>query len=102
MLVEKTLTVFIGPIGSSKSSLLMALLGEMTLMKGIANVQGSKSFAARKPWIFAGSVKENVVFCRKFEKARYERTNEFYEHASWKRILRFCLKAMKPLSAKEE
>ena len=61
-------TVIIEPIESPKSSLLMALLGEMTLMKGIANVQGSKSFAAQKPWIFAGSVKENVVFYRKFEK----------------------------------
>ncbi len=42
-------------------------------MKGIANVQGSKSFASQKTWIFAGSVKEIIVFYKKFEKERYEK-----------------------------
>jgi ATP-binding cassette subfamily C (CFTR/MRP) protein 4 len=70
---KNKLTVIIGPIGSSKSSFLMALLGEMTLLKGSAQVEGSKSFASQKPWIFAGSVKENIVFFREFNKERYEK-----------------------------
>ena len=66
------LCAVVGPIGSCKSSLLSCLLGEMECSVGYARVAGSISYAAQKPWIFAGSVRENILFHRPYHAERYE------------------------------
>jgi ATP-binding cassette subfamily C (CFTR/MRP) protein 4 len=66
------LTVVIGQVGASKTSLLMALLGEMTKVKGSVRVPKKVAYASQKPWIFAGTVKENIVFHREFDLDRYK------------------------------
>ncbi|XP_068702097.1 ATP-binding cassette sub-family C member 4-like isoform X3 [Montipora foliosa] len=65
------LHVVIGPVGSGKSSLLMALLGELQIYSGERKVSGTIGYACQQPWIFSGTVKENILFGKEFVKERY-------------------------------
>lgn len=64
----------IGSIGSYKSSFLAACLGEMTQLHGGALVNGSIAYASQQAWIFAGTIRENIVFGRPFDAKRYAQT----------------------------
>ncbi|XP_015431114.1 PREDICTED: probable multidrug resistance-associated protein lethal(2)03659 [Dufourea novaeangliae] len=61
----------IGQIGSGKSSLLQVILGELPLTKGDLEVHGKISFADQKPWIFASSIRQNILFGQPFNETRY-------------------------------
>jgi ABC-type multidrug transport system fused ATPase/permease subunit len=51
-----------GPIGSGKSSLLKAMLGEMHRTEGILSVGSFKmAYCQQSPWIFNGTLKTNIV-----------------------------------------
>ena len=66
-----SLTVVCGPVGASKSSLLMALLGELPARAGTLAVRGRVSFAAQQPFISTGTVRDNVLCGRPWDAARY-------------------------------
>jgi ATP-binding cassette subfamily C (CFTR/MRP) protein 4 len=67
----KSLTLIFGSIGASKSSLFAALLHEIKKVKGVVRVPKEVSYAAQKPWIFTGTVRENILFAREFDEHRY-------------------------------
>jgi ABC-type transport system involved in cytochrome bd biosynthesis fused ATPase/permease subunit len=66
-----SLTVVCGPVGAGKSSLLMALLGELPASSGGVGVAGRVSFAAQQPYVLTGTVRENVLCGRPWDPARY-------------------------------
>lgn len=66
------LMVIVGRVGSGKSSVLMSILGELPLTSGRMFTQGLISYAAQEPWIFAGTVRENVIFGKKYNQERYD------------------------------
>ncbi|KAJ3409863.1 hypothetical protein HDU80_008933 [Chytriomyces hyalinus] len=68
---KERLTVIVGPVGSGKSSLLNALIGEMQIVQGSISTQDSMAYAAQTAWIQNATVKDNIVFGAKFDKARY-------------------------------
>ena len=57
------LLIVVGPVGSGKSSLLSAILGEMTLMEGKIGLQKGLrlSYCSQRPWILASSVYNNII-----------------------------------------
>lgn len=65
------LLAVIGPVGSGKSSLLHAILKELPLQHGAIEVNGEMSYASQEPWLFAGSVRQNILFGQPMDKERY-------------------------------
>jgi len=61
--VQGGLTIVVGPVGSGKSSLLAALLGETELIRGTrADLSCRVAYAAQCPWIINTSVEGNIKF----------------------------------------
>jgi len=58
--------------GLMQSSLLHSLLGELKIVSGSCGVQGNISYASQEPWIFAGNIRQNILFGRPFNGSRYE------------------------------
>ncbi|XP_033637557.1 multidrug resistance-associated protein 4-like [Asterias rubens] len=67
------LLAVIGPVGCGKSSLLMALLGELPSISGVVSLQGKVGYTAQQPWILSGSLKDNILFGSPYEPVRYHR-----------------------------
>ncbi|KAK7204872.1 putative ABC bile acid transporter [Myxozyma melibiosi] len=82
------LSVIVGPTGSGKTSLLMALLGEMHLLRGKVFLPGSSlldqpirdrhtglvesvAYCAQQPWLLNDTVRENILFTNKYDEQRY-------------------------------
>uniref|UniRef100_A0A3Q4HG96 ATP-binding cassette sub-family C member 5 n=1 Tax=Neolamprologus brichardi TaxID=32507 RepID=A0A3Q4HG96_NEOBR len=60
-----------GGVGSGKSSLLSALLGQMTLLEGKVAVSGGFAYVSQQAWILNDSLKENILFGTKFNPDKY-------------------------------
>lgn len=87
------LCALVGPVGSGKSSVLYLLLKELNLGAGTVvfthdsskNVSYDKmvngyhtdnsnlriSYASQEPWLFGGTVKDNILFGQPFDRVRY-------------------------------
>lgn len=91
---SRSLTIFVGPVGSGKSSVLNLLLdelpigaGSLTLLahgkNGTARVTGRDiriSYTSQDPWLFSGTVRDNILFGQPYDELRYQevRTQKFY------------------------
>lgn len=64
------LCAVVGSVGSGKSSLLQVILGELDLDEGSALVAGVVSYAAQEPWLFEGSVRQNILFVEPYNEER--------------------------------
>lgn len=67
-----TLVAIIGPVGSGKSSLIQAILGELPIESGSINVNGIVSYASQEPWLFSGTVRTNILFGQPMNRDRYK------------------------------
>ncbi|KAI0982324.1 hypothetical protein GJ496_010434 [Pomphorhynchus laevis] len=64
------LVAVVGSVGCGKSSLLYALLGEMFQIGGVLKKNGTVSFSSQDPWLFNGSLRQNVLFGSELDKNR--------------------------------
>lgn len=69
-----SLVCIIGPIGSGKSSLLSAILGEMYLISGEHNISSAMGYCPQQAWIQNASIKDNILFGRDYDRDKYIRT----------------------------
>lgn len=66
-----TLTIIVGSVGSGKSSLINAILGEMQQVAGIRNVHGSFAYSSQQAWIQNQTVRDNILFGAPYDETRY-------------------------------
>eukprot|EP01124_Arcella_intermedia_P001250 TRINITY_DN1068_c0_g1_i11.p1 TRINITY_DN1068_c0_g1~~TRINITY_DN1068_c0_g1_i11.p1 ORF type:complete len:529 (+),score=123.68 TRINITY_DN1068_c0_g1_i11:1764-3350(+) len=66
------LVAVVGEVGAGKSSLLMALLGEMPKVSGRVLIWGSVAFVSQQAWIKNATIQDNVLFGGEDDKKRYK------------------------------
>lgn len=66
------LVCLLGAVGSGKSSLFSALLGELAPRAGDSALSGTVAYCAQTPFIVNASVRANVLFGSAFDSARYQ------------------------------
>lgn len=86
---KNKLNVIVGSTGSGKTSLLLALLGEMNLQSGKVFLPGSTpreelvvnkltgltesvAYCSQTAWLLNGTIKENILFASPFDEKRYK------------------------------
>uniref|UniRef100_A0A672LX45 ABC-type glutathione-S-conjugate transporter n=1 Tax=Sinocyclocheilus grahami TaxID=75366 RepID=A0A672LX45_SINGR len=65
------LVAVVGAVGSGKTSLISALLGELHSLKGCINIKGSVAFVPQQAWIQNATLKDNVLFGSDVNEERY-------------------------------
>ncbi|XP_024869920.1 multidrug resistance-associated protein 1 isoform X5 [Temnothorax curvispinosus] len=70
------LVAIVGTVGSGKSSLLSALLGEMDKLNGKVNTKGSIAYVSQQAWIQNATLQDNVLFGKALNKSVYNRVIE--------------------------
>jgi len=65
------LVALVGPVGSGKSSLLSAILNEMSKKSGNVTMRGRVAYAAQLPWIQNATLRSNVLFGSPYEEGWY-------------------------------
>lgn len=88
------LNVIAGPTGSGKTSLLLALLGEMELLGGMVHIPGgysrqtlrpdhqtglteSVAYCAQQAWLVNATIRENILFAVPYDEQRYRAVVSF-------------------------
>ncbi|XP_050302533.1 ATP-binding cassette sub-family C member 4-like [Anthonomus grandis grandis] len=74
--LQEGLLLITGNVGSGKSALLKAILGEYPIASGRMNVWGSLSYATEEPWVFPSTIRQNILFGQAFNRSRYEKVLE--------------------------
>ncbi|XP_065643858.1 multidrug resistance-associated protein 1-like isoform X2 [Hydra vulgaris] len=68
-----SLTAVVGQVGSGKSSLISAILGEIKRVGGDVFVKGSISYVSQQPWIQNKSLRDNILFVSKYKALKYNK-----------------------------
>lgn len=55
-----------------QSSLFQVILRELPLSEGSLDVHGVISYASQEPWLFSGSIKQNIIFNSPIDEYRYK------------------------------
>lgn len=54
-----------------------AVLRELPLSEGYISVRGEISYAAQEPWLFGGSVQQNILFGSPMDRQRYNQVRVY-------------------------
>ena len=63
-----------GSVGSGKSSLLSVILGELPATSGRTACVGSTAYCPQTPWLFTGTISQNILFGESLDELRYQQT----------------------------
>ncbi|XP_071039987.1 multidrug resistance-associated protein 1 [Parasteatoda tepidariorum] len=67
------LVAVIGSVGSGKSSLLSALLGDINTTDGSVDIKGSLAYVPQQAWILNRTVKENILIMKHLVEEKYDK-----------------------------
>ncbi|XP_025847704.1 ATP-binding cassette sub-family C member 2 isoform X1 [Vulpes vulpes] len=70
------LVAVVGTVGSGKSSLMSAMLGEMEDVHGHITIKGTIAYVPQQSWIQNGTIKDNILFGSKLDEKRYQQVLE--------------------------
>ncbi|CAM4454161.1 multidrug resistance-associated protein 1-like isoform X1 [Lepidochelys kempii] len=73
---EGSLVAVVGQVGSGKSSLLSAILGEMNKFEGTVQRKGSVAYVSQQAWMQNSILQENILFGSDLNRPYYERVLE--------------------------
>lgn len=83
--------MILGRVGAGKTSLLMTMLNELPIHKGSIFVNGTLSYASQEPWLFSGTIRDNIFISlgqnfldEGYENVPYEIRHRYHE------VLRIC------------
>ncbi|XP_066908740.1 multidrug resistance-associated protein 1 isoform X2 [Halyomorpha halys] len=68
-----SLVAVVGAVGSGKSSLISAFLGEMYKVSGRVNTRGSIAYVPQLAWIQNCTLQDNILFGKTFDRKKYHR-----------------------------
>ncbi|XP_058980629.1 multidrug resistance-associated protein 1 isoform X7 [Musca domestica] len=70
---KNTLCAIVGTVGSGKSSVVQAYLGEMEKISGTVNTVGSIAYVPQQAWIQNSTLRDNILFGKPYDRKRYNR-----------------------------
>nr|XP_043635961.1 ABC transporter C family member 8-like [Erigeron canadensis] len=62
-----------GSVGAGKSSMLYALLGEISKSSGTVDVFGSIAYVSQTSWIQSGTIQDNILYGKPMDRTKYEK-----------------------------
>ncbi|KAM8876677.1 ATP-binding cassette sub-family C member 3 isoform 2-T2 [Synchiropus picturatus] len=71
MVPRGSLLAVVGHVGSGKSSLISALLGEMEKLEGDVSVRGSVAYVPQQAWIQNATLRDNILFGKPYNEQKY-------------------------------
>ncbi|KAH9635556.1 hypothetical protein HF086_003170 [Spodoptera exigua] len=71
-----SLVAVVGGVGSGKTSLLSALLGDMDKLSGRVNIKGNIAYVSQQAWIQNATLQNNILFDQPFDKNKYNKVVE--------------------------
>ncbi|XP_052851268.1 multidrug resistance-associated protein 1 isoform X7 [Drosophila gunungcola] len=70
---KNSLVALVGTVGSGKSSVVQAFLGEMEKLAGIVNTVGKLAYVPQQAWIQNATVRDNILFGKAYDRKRYNK-----------------------------
>mgnify|MGYP006230438773 CR=1 FL=1 len=70
------LIVVIGNVGSGKTTLLHSVMKETKMTVGDLKVKGSVAYVEQEPFIFSGSIRDNITFGRHYDEKQFNMATE--------------------------
>lgn len=64
--------IVVGKVGSGKTTLLHSLMEETKKMDGTMTIKGNVAYVEQEPYIFSTSIKENILFGKKFDQKLFD------------------------------
>jgi len=74
---RNSLTAIVGAVGSGKSSLINAIIGEMKLEGGKIVHGGTVSYCSQQAWIQNATVRDNILFGKEYDEALYRKVIDY-------------------------
>jgi ATP-binding cassette, subfamily C (CFTR/MRP), member 1 len=69
-----SLVAVVGPVGSGKSSLLAAIMEQISRVKGSVTVHGGLAYVPQQAWIQNMTLRDNVLFGSPYDAEKYRQT----------------------------
>lgn len=71
-LIPKDLLILTGPVGCGKTTFLLSLLNETSILSGSLQIKGKVALVAADPFIISGSILTNIIFGEKYDIDKFD------------------------------